>query len=263
MKTETQYDRLKQRWRRAGYAYSAPQWDAPIDVVELLIDSVKLARTEPDLFEAGATWLARFGDVVPWRYLLWTARQRCSHKELAILGCMLETSDRFAGRARYREACNTLHPTVRIERPFPLYEGSERMPEYVETLRRHADAVSTRWGVLVGDVTARYDALEDEAVVLARNPEWFESVTSHGDVEKSALRFIRSEPQGLSKSELARRCGVTRSSVHAPVARLIRQRKIEQTGSRKTSRLRMHPTQPRRSAFQGLGAVVQPQAEPR
>lgn len=231
--------RLLSRWRRAGYAFRCDPADEPVNMTQLLIDTLKHVRAYPDLYEAATTWLSEFGRMIPWRYLVARAVRECTAQERAILGHMLETSDAFVGASRFTQACERLMAWSQADDPLPLSLASEGMREYVRVLAQYADPISSRWGVLTGDVSPRFDVLDDEEQVLRRNPEWAKYLLAESDIERSMLAFLEDAPEGLSKAEIARRCRATPGSMHDPARRLMTRRRIEQIGRCRGGRLRL------------------------
>ncbi len=209
-------DSLLDEWARLGVGFARSMTGGTPDLERLLLDTAAAASTDPRLVLAAITWLSRYSVLVAEHRLLCLLEDSgLNPTQRAALGLMIDFAlahsrrhDRRRNIERVRNACSPAPNAL------PLFEVERRTDGLVKRAQRRACALGRKWNLWVEDLQPKYDTLRPGGWIIENNPALSFRADFRGDLRASILLTLQEDSEaGESVSELARRCGVTRTAV--------------------------------------------------
>lgn len=211
---------LARDWTRLGAMFNvAPAARTP-DLERLLLRTACLAGESLPQFIMAITWLAAYGEMVARQRLARLVQTELPPASQPAMGLMLDSVVALAPRheCRFRGA---IACCARQEPPGPLLEVDRRNGALARLARGEATALSKRWGLWLGPVELKTDALRPAEWIAAHNPGLAWRALTGGDLVATILAEAQAA-KGYFKSEveLARRCGASRPAIREALQKL-------------------------------------------
>lgn len=197
------------RWARLGVLFGVAPAAEPVDVEELLIDTVQEAPDHPRLFWAAASWLSVHHRLVNLRRL---GKRLRGLPETAVAGALLSVVDAQVPGRPFQGLLVHCQP---LPEPRPLFTVIARSPVLRAKVARAAHPLFRQWGLLQDEVSLRLGSVRPAAWILQHNPHLRLRALFGADLRADILATLRTE--AMSVAELARRLGATYAATHEAV----------------------------------------------
>lgn len=200
------------QWARLGVTFDAAPAKREVDLEHLLLETARALPHNARLLGTVATWLSVYGNFVARHRLGRLIRDELEVEHQPALGLLLESAVKLGAS---RELGTVARTCTEASPPRPLFAVQNRGAS--RTLaRKHASALSRRWGVYAADAELRLKTIRTASWLLERNPSFRDRIIRKGDLRASIIETLRwdvPEAGAVSESELARLCGATRVAV--------------------------------------------------
>lgn len=202
----------------AGYLGGIERAAAP-DLEHVVLLTAMHGKHDPRMVVMAITWLSRYSSLIAEHRLCKLIRDGAiAAGESSGLGLILNIA--IANTSSHDRSRNLERP-MKLCRPaaspgpyFIIDQTNEAMRQRA---KRRASDLSARWNLWVEPLAPKYDALRSRSWVIAHNPDLAFRADFRGDLRATILLALSDEDEGQgagsSVSELARRCGVTRTAI--------------------------------------------------
>ncbi len=202
----------ERRWARLGVLFAVAPAPEPVNVEDLLIDTVREAPAHPRLFWTAASWLTVHYRLVNLRRL---AKRLRRLPETAVAGALLSLVDAQVPGRPFRGVVAKCHP---VPTPRPLFTAAARSPVLRAKVTSHAHPLFRQWGLLQDAIALRPGSIRPPAWVLQHNPHLRLRALFGPELRADILNILRSG--AASVAELARRLNATYAATHEAVTAL-------------------------------------------
>jgi len=235
---KTDDSNLFAQWSRVGASFNEQPSEASPDLERLLLETARMAASDPRLFIMAATWLSRYGDLIAKHRLMKLISQELEEEYRPCLGLLLEIVKHLSGKDHFNGAIAKCQPAPK---PQPLFEVERRNESFRRLAERRASAISRQWNLWTAEIEPKYDALRPSAWIVMMNPEFRERAALKGDLRASIVEELKRNPSaGDSESKLAKQAGATRVAVRGALENLELMSRIDRKPEGKRSRIVLH-----------------------
>jgi len=154
--------KLQKFWKRIGFRFSCPASEEPVDVEQLIVDSIIAGRDEPVLVWALLTWLIHYADLVNIHRLL-----RMLNREIDfILGAVCDIALEHGADAKLKYVIRHCKPN---QKPEILFNIMKQTTIATKNEFENSVPVFIKWGLYCSSISVKEDALFNRHYVLRNN----------------------------------------------------------------------------------------------
>ena len=209
---------LAAQWKHWGAGFNVPPCPGPVNLEQLLIDTVKGLADNPRLFVMAVTWLVEHHEIVEMGQLAKFA-DKLRSRDSARLGLLMETAQEFIGDDVFGQVVAICQPW---EPPEPLFDVDRSTPGMTRLADRTASPTSRKWGLWMQPIDElKHDAMRPASWIAQNNPMFLLRSLLRGDVRSKVITALAE--QGLSdvsETDLTLRAGCTRRAMHLALENL-------------------------------------------
>ena len=201
------------QWNRIGIAFGGGCARKTPDLERLILQTARVSPKDSRLFTMVATWLCKYGKYVAKHRLKRLAADEVGSKQdcRPILGLLLDIVRGETGETRFDAI---IRGCEAVTKPRPLFDIDRRNDAFLRLAERRASEISKRWGLWTQPIELKFDALRSVSWITENNSQLPQRALLRGGLCASILAELELDPSaGVSESELARRCGVTRAAI--------------------------------------------------
>jgi hypothetical protein len=203
-------------WARLGGGLSVPPAEDRVDVEDLLVRTLGMAREDARLFWVAASWVAVHHSLVNTRRLVGRLRGMDGEAR-AVAGALFGVARQAAGAASMLDS--VLKHCTPADVPRPLFRVMEENAVLTAKVREGALPLFARWGFWQDEVSLRTDAIRPVRWVLAHCPELQSRAVLGAALEAEIVDVLLAAPATVQ--DLSRICGTTYSAAFEAAARLL------------------------------------------
>jgi hypothetical protein len=203
-------------WARLGAGVSVAPLARRVDVEDLIVRTLSMARGDARLFWVAASWVSVHHSLLNTRRLV--ARLKgVDGEERAVAGALFGVARSAAGAVSMLDS--VLKHCAPITPPQPLFANVGRNAVLTAKVREGALPLFSRWGFWQDDVSLRADAVRPVRWVLAHCPEFRSRAILGATLEAEIVDVLVVVPG--TAQDVSRICGTTYSAAFEAIARLV------------------------------------------
>ncbi len=212
---EPELDAIVDRWRDVGVLYGSDEPALhpaePVDLEQMLLDTVRLMVHMPRLFNTTATWLHAFGDLIAKHRLRRLVGHSLDPSLQPALGALLDTAQQGQTPREFTSVTSRLAPA---DQPRSIFAIMQQHEAFAVHAQQRTGAIGRRWRIHLIDEPLRPKVLRTARWIMERHPDFVFRADVKGDLRASVMAaLIFDHGAGSSELALAAAAGGSRAQV--------------------------------------------------